>query len=294
MNARPAISVLLATANRAGILREAIDSVLSQSEASFELLVLDCRSEDDTETVVRAVEDPRVRYLYLDRADRAGVCAEGLTHIRGNFVAFMDVHARWDRAFLAELHKALSSAPAETGVAYVSALVQTPEASPDRAVPSGELPAGNLCQRLFTGPLVAPASMLIRAKLLKPLSQNRYRFWLSDDYALSLWLACRTGYMAVSKTLVTLLRIEGQGVRGLDPVSPVRGQALLRCLQEMPGQVPGRFGRQCLSGYYGDQAERALREGRSGEAVGSALQGLLYTPFSITAWRRLVRISVTG
>ncbi|MDX1589913.1 MAG: glycosyltransferase family A protein [Oleiphilaceae bacterium] len=294
MTDRPAITILLATANRADVLGEAIESVLGQSHKDFELLVLDCRSEDDTESVVRSVSDPRVRYLYSDRADRAGVCAEGLSHSRGDFVAFMDVQARWHRDFLAELHQALSGAPESMGVAYAPAELHTDEKDGAERIPAGEAPEGDLRRTLFSGPLVAPASMLIRAKPLKTLSQNRHRFWLTDDYTLSLWLACQTRFKALAESRVTVRTSAGQGVRGLDPVSEARGKALLRCLHDMPGKVPGRFGRQCLAGYYGDCADQALAQGRSSEAFGNALQGLLYTPFSIRAWRRLVRISVSG
>ncbi|TLY52775.1 MAG: glycosyltransferase family 2 protein [Gammaproteobacteria bacterium] len=59
----PAISVCIPTYRGAAHLREAIDSVLTQTFADFELVVIDDNSPDDTEAIVRGYHDSRIRYL---------------------------------------------------------------------------------------------------------------------------------------------------------------------------------------------------------------------------------------
>ena len=59
---KPEVSVCIPTFNRAYILRNVIQSVLSQTYMRFELIVSDDASSDDTETVVKNINDSRIRY----------------------------------------------------------------------------------------------------------------------------------------------------------------------------------------------------------------------------------------
>jgi len=62
MTVRPRVSVCLPTYNRSALLREAMQSVLSQTFEDWELIVSDNASTDDTEQTVRAFADSRIRY----------------------------------------------------------------------------------------------------------------------------------------------------------------------------------------------------------------------------------------
>jgi abequosyltransferase len=63
----PLLSICIATYNRAGFIRETLDSILPQMEDDVELLVVDGASTDDTESVARDVasKEPRLRYVRL-------------------------------------------------------------------------------------------------------------------------------------------------------------------------------------------------------------------------------------
>jgi glycosyltransferase involved in cell wall biosynthesis len=59
----PRVTVAIPTFNRAAMLREAIESVLTQTFDSFRLVVFDNASTDDTAEVVASYEDPRLEYV---------------------------------------------------------------------------------------------------------------------------------------------------------------------------------------------------------------------------------------
>lgn len=59
----PSFSVILPTYNGAAYLREAIDSVLSQSFKDFELLIRDDGSKDKTVEIIESYQDPRIHLL---------------------------------------------------------------------------------------------------------------------------------------------------------------------------------------------------------------------------------------
>ena len=57
------VTIAIPTYSRSRLLREALDSALSQDFPSFQVVVLDNASTDDTEAVVTSLGDPRVSYL---------------------------------------------------------------------------------------------------------------------------------------------------------------------------------------------------------------------------------------
>ncbi len=89
----PLISVLLPFYNSDRTLGEAVDSILSQTIADFELILVNDGSTDGSLAVAqeRASGDPRIRVVGDDR--NRGIVTrlnEGLALCRGEFVARMD------------------------------------------------------------------------------------------------------------------------------------------------------------------------------------------------------------
>jgi glycosyltransferase involved in cell wall biosynthesis len=93
---KPAVSVVLPTYNRADSLGRAIQSVLEQTFTEFELIVVDDGSTDNSDEVLSAFTDSRVRVI-RNPVNR-GVSAARNTGIRqssGQFIAFQDSDDLW-------------------------------------------------------------------------------------------------------------------------------------------------------------------------------------------------------
>ena len=90
-------SVIVPAHNRGPALRATLDSALAQTERDLELLVVSDASTDDTDQVVRAVPDARVRLLRCEqRAGHPGPPRNlGLREARGELVAYLDHDDRW-------------------------------------------------------------------------------------------------------------------------------------------------------------------------------------------------------
>lgn len=87
---RPRISVLLPVRNGKPFLEAAIASVLAQSLADFELLVIDNGSTDGSGGAALAFGDPRIRLVTAEGRGLARALNIGLAEAAGEFVARQD------------------------------------------------------------------------------------------------------------------------------------------------------------------------------------------------------------
>jgi glycosyltransferase involved in cell wall biosynthesis len=90
------VSVIIPTYNRAQVVSQPIQSVLAQTFRDFEVIVVDDGSNDNTESVVKAFCDPRVRYIRHEK-NRGGSAARntGIKAARGAYIAFLDSDDEW-------------------------------------------------------------------------------------------------------------------------------------------------------------------------------------------------------
>ena len=91
------VSVVIPTFNRAPVLSRAITSVLAQKDVSFELVVVDDGSTDETRTLVeKMIQDkPSVRYLFQPNQGPAAARNLGIKETRAPFIAFLDSDDEW-------------------------------------------------------------------------------------------------------------------------------------------------------------------------------------------------------
>jgi glycosyltransferase involved in cell wall biosynthesis len=90
------VSVILPTFNRAGTLARAIASVLEQTYAPAELIVVDDASSDQTDQVVKTFDDQRLKCLLLPQQSGAAAARNaGIANSHCRFVAFQDSDDQW-------------------------------------------------------------------------------------------------------------------------------------------------------------------------------------------------------
>lgn len=92
----PCVSIIVTTFNRQKLLRETVNSILSQTFENFELIIVDNMSEDGTKEYIGGISDNRVKYF---RNPNGGVIAVnrnfGIKNSRGVYIAFCDDDDLW-------------------------------------------------------------------------------------------------------------------------------------------------------------------------------------------------------
>ena len=93
----PLVSVIMATYNWSTVLPYSIGSVLAQTFRNFELLVVGDGCTDDSESVVRAIGDPRVQWINLpsNSGHQSAPNNEGLRRARGKYIAYLGHDDLW-------------------------------------------------------------------------------------------------------------------------------------------------------------------------------------------------------
>ena len=81
--------MVIATYNRARLLKETIESVLKQTLQDFELIVVDDGSTDDTEKVLKSYGD-RVRYFRQENRGPSAARNLGIRHARTSWISIQD------------------------------------------------------------------------------------------------------------------------------------------------------------------------------------------------------------
>src|SRR6185437_2451968 len=84
------VSVIIPSFNCANHISATIDSIRNQTLQSFELIIVDDGSTDDTKAVVKSYLDKRIKFIYQDNRGVSGARNRGALEARGKFVAFVD------------------------------------------------------------------------------------------------------------------------------------------------------------------------------------------------------------
>lgn len=130
----PLVSVIIPVFNRARYLEEAIESVLSQTLDSLELIIVDDGSTDDSSEVADLYlgKDTRVKYFYQENKGVSAARNKGLSEANGTYVYFLDSDDRIDQSFLSTSYDAIKMDDSDVVVigAYYESRLPNPTALP--------------------------------------------------------------------------------------------------------------------------------------------------------------------
>jgi glycosyltransferase involved in cell wall biosynthesis len=86
----PLVSVVVPAYNHERFVGAALESVLRQTHADFELIVIDDGSTDRTFEIVQSYRDPRIRALTQENQDAFNALNRGMGMARGEYVAILN------------------------------------------------------------------------------------------------------------------------------------------------------------------------------------------------------------
>jgi glycosyltransferase involved in cell wall biosynthesis len=187
----PTISVVMPVYNTEAFLAPAIESILKQTYADFEFIILDDGSTDRSVSITQqfAETDDRIRFFPLEHRGYVNLLRRGLNHCRGEYVARMDsddisMPDRFEKqmAFLREHPEVVAVGSRVVLIDPYGSRVEKPAHKTEHAEIETELLAG------VGWALVHPTVLMRREPLMK-VGGYREDLAVSEDLDLFLRLA---------------------------------------------------------------------------------------------------------
>jgi glycosyltransferase involved in cell wall biosynthesis len=215
----PMFSVVMPTYNRSHVIWKAISSVLVQTHASWELIVVDDESTDATLRVLEEFADARIRTASVPHGGPSRARNEGLALARGEYVAYLDSDNTWAPDFLERFATVIAGS--EDAMWYCGRTVEVWERRADRTwllVDSREQPA-----RPFDSgdvwALHAPDVNCLVHRREAGLAIDGWDpdcTWIEDwDFFLRLWLEHDGRCSHLPDMLVHYRQVHGEGADGI-------------------------------------------------------------------------------
>lgn len=107
----PDISVIIPLFNKESYIKRAIRSVISQTHPANEIIVVDDGSTDNGPAIVSAIEDHRIKLLSEENAGVSSARNHGISHAKGDVVAFLDADDEWHPNFLEVIGRLIALFP---------------------------------------------------------------------------------------------------------------------------------------------------------------------------------------
>ncbi|MBU0485003.1 MAG: glycosyltransferase [Proteobacteria bacterium] len=199
----PTVSVILPTYNRAGSLVRAINSVLNQSFADFELIIVDDASIDGTADIVGEIKDKRLRYIKHDKQQGAGATRNtGIAAARGECIAFQDSDDEWVLSKLEEQVAVLNSRP-EIGAVFSPFLRVTPD-NKYRQIPEQitTYMDGNILAGILGRSFIGTPTLLVRRSVLEKSGVFDEQLHTLEDWELSIRMAKHCRFACIKTPLI--------------------------------------------------------------------------------------------
>ncbi|MCR4924830.1 MAG: glycosyltransferase [Clostridiales bacterium] len=182
------ISVIIPTYNRAYCLEKSMRSVLNQTYGNIELIVVDDCSTDNTESVVRSIDDSRLRYIKLGKNGGPSKARNvGIENARGKYIAFHDSD---DVCHLDKLEKQYAEIMKDESVLMVFCRYKV-FGEKESIVPAADVVNcdDNFFELLLQGNVIGTPTMLVKKSVFDIVGGFNESLSTYEDWELALRLA---------------------------------------------------------------------------------------------------------
>lgn len=208
------VSILTPVFNGEKYLRQAIRSVLEQDYDSWELIVVDDGSTDDTAQIVAEFNDPRIRYIYQENRGQTASLNRGLELAQGEYITTLDADDWLPANSLSARCQVFDENP-ELGVVYGDGMYRAGDGQ-EMLRFSEQMPAGisgDVYDTLIVSPFYGTgASVMQRRKILDQydIRYDELIAWC-QDWDIYIRLAEKTSFGFTSESTINY-RIHSGGM----------------------------------------------------------------------------------
>ena len=265
MNEIPLVSTIIPTYNRAHIIGEAVDSVLSQTYPNVEVIVVDDGSTDNTPEILRQYGD-RIRVISQRNAGPAVARNRGIKASTGEVIAFLDSDDIWLPAKLERQIALMNQAGDKVPCCLCNILMKWRDvefASFDRAWLRPDISEGiwmNVDEVLATRFVLFNQGAAVRREVLSKLGGFDESLRFMEDYDLPLRLALEGPWAFIGEPLVVWRETRVSWYKQSQREALLQKTCTVQVFERLSETVHKRAGeprlKQCVAG----ELKRARRE----------------------------------
>lgn len=190
----PEVSVIIPCYNHARYLPCAVQSVLDQTLAGWEVIIVDDGSTDGTREAAVEFTDSRVHYIRQENRGLSSARNAGIRAARGRYLAFLDADDEWEPRFLETCHSALSATGGVAAVVTLSSFID------EDGIALPQLGGQTLRReefrpRLLEGGFFPPHAVVVRAEAVRQAGMFDEALTSVEDWDLWLRITERSGAM---------------------------------------------------------------------------------------------------
>jgi len=244
---KPRVSVVMATFNAELRVEATVNSILGQTYADFEFLVIDDGSTDGTTDVLRRLSaaDHRIRWLSQTNSGPSAARNRGIRESRGELIAFMDHDDLWHPEKLSLQVALLDAQPDLAVVTCYSAVIGEDGCSLGWKL-GGET-RENVYDEMIEWDMVSGGSVaMVRRGALDAVAGFDEALRYREDWDLWIRLSRQFKFGTVSRALVGFTRHARNSSRDYEEMAREGEQVLRKSLANDPELGEGRI-RFCLA-----------------------------------------------
>lgn len=203
----PAISVIIATYNRAELLKRAINSVFKQTFTDFELIVVDDGSTDNTQEVLKEWAG-RIKVVHQENMGCPAARNAGIIASSAELIAFLDSDDYWLEDKLQ--HQMRLMADPRVVLSATNWVFEDADPSPAFAeeehsqIEYLEAPLDFLCQP--TGHRILPSTIIVRRSIFNRIGLQDVRLRSAGEDTRFLFRSALEGHFAIEPSVCVVRR----------------------------------------------------------------------------------------
>ena len=198
------VSVIIPTYNRSRTILRAIKSVLNQTYKNIEVIIVDDASTDNTEEIVKGLNDPRIIYIKHE-TNKGGAAARntGIKLAKSEYIAFQDSDDEWYPEKLQLQTDALLKAESDVGVVY-SSFIRISKHKKE-VIPGGHARnfEGDIFKKILSNNFVTTQTALVAKRCFDKVGIFDESLPRLQDWELWLRISKHYKFIYISKPLVT-------------------------------------------------------------------------------------------
>ena len=209
---KPFVSVIMNCFNGQAYLKEAIDSVITQTFTNWELVFWDNQSTDDSAIVFKQYDDPRLKYFYADNHTKLGEARNyAVSKASAEWIAFLDCDDVWIKTKLERQIAIILDKNEQIGLVYTNTQYFSSNGKLNSLITRKDLPSGDIFSELVKDNFIALSSALVNKDIFYKLGGIDSTFNQAEEYNLFVKIAYEYEIHAVSDFL-TMYRVHNKNL----------------------------------------------------------------------------------